>query len=139
MLEQVKQALEKRGYTVHIFQTAQEVKDYLLSSIAPHQSVGFGGSMTMVVGVDLDGKVTGIAVTSHRETLDMGTPALEQEYLHRFVGRSGTLSLNGSNRIDAVSGATVTSKAIITGVNRALAIVANLNTDENIIYTDGEV
>lgn len=103
------------------------------------QVPGFGGSMTMVVGVDLDGKVTGIAVTSHRETLDMGTPALEQEYLHRFVGRSGTLSLNGSNRIDAVSGATVTSKAIITGVNRALAIVANLNTDENIIYTDGEV
>jgi len=47
MLEQVKQALEKRGYTVHTFQTAREAKEYLLSAIAPHQSVGFGGSMTL--------------------------------------------------------------------------------------------
>lgn len=47
MLDQVKQALEKRGYTVHLFQTAQQARDYLLSAIAPHQSVGFGGSMTL--------------------------------------------------------------------------------------------
>ena len=103
------------------------------------QVPGFGGIITMVVGVDLDGKVSGVAVTNHRETLDMGTPALEKEQLDRFIGRSGTLSLNGPNRIDAVSGATVTSKAIVTGVNKALSIIANLNTGENIIYTDGEV
>ena len=47
MLNRVKEALEKRGYTVHLFQTAQEAKDYLLTAIAPHQSVGFGGSMTL--------------------------------------------------------------------------------------------
>ncbi len=103
------------------------------------QVPGFGGIITMVVGVDLDGKVTGITVTNHRETLDMGTPALEKSYLNRFIGRSGTLSLNSTNRIDAVSGATVTSKAIVTGVNKALSIVANLNTSEDITYTDGEV
>ena len=45
MLNRVKEALEKRGYTVHLFQTAQEAKDYLLTAIAPHQSVGFGGSL----------------------------------------------------------------------------------------------
>jgi len=47
MLNQVKEALEKRDYTVHLFATAQEAKEYLLSAIAPHQSVGFGGSMTL--------------------------------------------------------------------------------------------
>ena len=41
--------------------------------------------------------------------------------------------------MDAVSGATVTSEAITAGVNRALAIVANLDTSEEIEYADTEV
>jgi len=53
MLKQVKEALEKRGYTVHLFETAQEAKEYLLSAIAPGHSVGFGGSMTLK-GMGLD-------------------------------------------------------------------------------------
>ena len=47
MLNQVKEALEKRDYTVHLFETAQEAKEYLLGAISPDQSVGFGGSMTL--------------------------------------------------------------------------------------------
>ena len=47
MLNQVKEALEKRDYTVHLFETAQEAKEYLLGAISPNQSVGFGGSMTL--------------------------------------------------------------------------------------------
>lgn len=47
MLNQVRKGLEKRGYTVYLFRTAQEARDYLLSAITPHQSVGFGGSMTL--------------------------------------------------------------------------------------------
>ena len=69
----------------------------------------------------------------------MGTHALESTFLNRFIGRSGTLRLTGSNSVDAVSGATVTSKAIITGVNKALSVVANLEIDEDIIYVDGVV
>ena len=103
------------------------------------QTPGFGGVITMVVGVNLDGEVTGVAVTDHHETLDMGTHALEADFLSRFVGRSGTLRLSGNNSVDAVSGATVTSKAIITGVNKALSVVANLELDEDIVYVDGVV
>ena len=47
MLEQVKKALEQRGYTVHIFETAQQAKEHLMADIAPDKSVGFGGSMTL--------------------------------------------------------------------------------------------
>ena len=111
----------------------------LLGYCVEIQTPGFGGMITMVVGVDLDGKVTGIAITDHRETLDMGTPALEEDYLNSFVGRSGTLKLTGLNKIDILSGATVTSKAVITGVNKALSIVANLDTSDDITYIDGEV
>lgn len=53
MLNEVKSALEKRGYTVHLFSTAQQAKEYLLSAIAPTHTVGFGGSMTLK-GMELD-------------------------------------------------------------------------------------
>jgi len=103
------------------------------------QTPGFGGMLTMVVGVDLDGKVTGVVVTDHKETPDMGTHALEESYLDSFVGRSGTLRLDGSNSVDVVSGATITSKAIVTGVNQALSVIATLDSGQDVIYVDGEV
>jgi len=103
------------------------------------QSQGFGGMVTMVVGVDLDGKVTGVAVTSHSETKTIGTAAMEPAALRRYVGRSGTIRTAGANSVDTVTGATVTSKAIIAGVNRALAIVADLDMEGDVDYVDSDV
>jgi RnfABCDGE-type electron transport complex D subunit len=101
------------------------------------QSQGFGGAITMVVGVDLDGKVTGVAVTDHKETI--GTQAMTEEALSRYVGRSGTIRTSGRNTVDVVSGATATSKALTVGVNRALAIVATLDTEgDTTYYADSE-
>ena len=90
----------------------------------------------MVVGVDLNGSVTGVAVTGHTESSGVGTEAMTPEALSRYVGRSGTIRHTGSNAVDAVSGATATSKAITAGVNRALAIVANLDTEGEGLYSD---
>ena len=103
------------------------------------QSQGFSGVITMVVGVDLDGKVTGVAVTSHTETNRVGTEAMTPEALSRYVGKSGTIRTSGSNSVDTVTGATATSKAITAGVNRALAIVANLDTEGEVEYVDSDV
>ena len=98
------------------------------------QSQGFGGPITMTVGVDLNGAVTGVAVNSHSETNREGTEAMTPEALERYVGRSGTIRSSGNNSVDSVSGATATSKAITAGVNRALHIVANLSTEGEVQY-----
>lgn len=103
------------------------------------QTQGFGGPMTVLVGVDTNGEVTGVAVTDHKETLEMGTRAMEEGYLSRYVGKSGTIRSSGSNAVAAVSGATETSKAITACVNQALSIVANLDTEGDVNYVDSEV
>ena len=64
---------------------------------------------------------------------------MTEEALSRYVGRSGTLRTSGSNSVDVVTGATATSKAITAGVNRALAIVANLDTEGEVEYVDSDV
>ena len=82
---------------------------------------------------------TGVAVTDHRENRDTGAKALTPAALSRYVGKAGTIRASGSNSVDAVSGATATSHAITAGVNRALAIVANLDTEgADIYYEDSE-
>ena len=103
------------------------------------QAHGFGGLMTAVVGVNTNGEVTGVAVTSHQETEGVGTDAMTQEYLDQYVGKSGTIRTAGNNSVDAASGATATSEAVTACVNQALAIVANLDTEGGVDYVDGEV
>ena len=89
---------------------------------------GFDGTITMMVGI-ADGKVTGISVISHTETPGLGAVAAAQNakgeaFRSQFVGQEGTLSIG--NQIDAMSGATITSTAVVTGVNAALSYVANM-------------
>lgn len=93
------------------------------------QSSGFGGAMSLVVGVDMDGKVTGVAVTDHSETKNIGTKVTDNgSVLERFAGMSGTITVNtGENRFDGISGATVTSKAVTAAVNTALGAVSAAN------------
>ena len=91
---------------------------------------GFGGVINMVVGVDMNGTVTGVSVTKNAETKNIGTKVVgDQSVLDRFVGMSGNITVNtGANRFDGITGATVTSKAVTAGVNTALDAVAALKS-----------
>ena len=99
---------------------------------------GFGGMITMVVGVDVNGEVTGVTVTDHSEHADIGGQVIEGTYLGRYVGLSGTIRDSGFNSVNAVSGATDTCRAITAGVNKALYITSQLD-DSGVEYADGEV
>ena len=118
--------------------TAGYNNDGLVGYCVEVQAHGFGGLMTAVVGVNTNGEVTGVAITSHNETLSTGTQALESDYLDQYKGKSGTIRSSGSNAVDTISGATATCDAVTDCVNQALSIVANLDT-EGVEYVDGEV
>ena len=87
---------------------------------------GSQGPITMVVGVDTAGAVTGVSVIKHSETPNIGTNVLD-----RFVGlthENGEVTINtGSNSVDGVSGATYSSRGVAAGVNAALSAVAGLS------------
>ena len=73
--------------------------------------------------------LTGISVISHTETPGLGAVAAAnnakgEAFRGQFVGQSGVLSVG--DQIDGMSGATITSKAVTTGVNAALEFVENL-------------
>lgn len=87
---------------------------------------GSQGEIQMMVGVDVENRVTGVSVIKHSETPNIGTKVVaDQSVLDRFIGMDhakGEITVNsGSNRFDGISGATVSSRGVATGVNTALA------------------
>ena len=92
---------------------------------------GFDGAITMMVGVDLEGKVLGISVIKQTETAGLGAvcaaaTSAGEAFRNQFVGLSGILSVTkDGGTIDAITGATITSRAVTQGVNAALECVAN--------------
>lgn len=92
---------------------------------------GFGGSIVMMVGIK-DGAVTGLSIISHAETPSLGAVIGENSdkgnhFRNQFIGQSGELKVNkDGGEIDALSSATISSRAVVTGVNAALACVNEL-------------
>ena len=93
---------------------------------------GFDNTITMMVGVDFEGKVLGIDIIKHTETAGLGavadaeTPA-GQNFRAQFVGTSGSVAVTkDGGAMDSITGATITSRAICDGVNAALACAATL-------------
>ena len=93
---------------------------------------GFDNTITMMVGVDTEGKVLGISIISHTETAGLGAVAAAattagEAFRSQFVGMSGSVSVSkDGGEVDALTGATITSRAVCTGINAALACVANM-------------
>lgn len=83
---------------------------------------GYAGTITMLVGVSNEGKVTGLQIREMSETYGLGWNALTNaDFLKQFINTKGDAQV-GTN-VDAIAGATVTSKAVTRSVNSAVAFV----------------
>ena len=94
---------------------------------------GSQGNIEMIVGVDADNAVTGVSIVSNKETAGIGSKVMDNNelpngtrVLNQFVGKSGAGSLVVGKTVDAISGATVSSKGVTKGVNAALAVAEAL-------------
>ena len=95
--------------------------------------VGFDNTITMMVGISKEtGEVLGIDVISHTETAGLGAVAAAktsagEAFRGQFKGQTESVSVRKDGGvIDALTGATVTSRAICVGVNAAQECAANM-------------
>ncbi|MBQ8856942.1 MAG: RnfABCDGE type electron transport complex subunit D [Lachnospiraceae bacterium] len=107
---------------------AGETVGYVISATTGD---GFDGDIAMSIGFDLEGTVLGVEFTEINETAGMGMLCAEPEFKDQFVGDNvDAFVLNkagGSteaNEIDSVSGASVSSGAIVNAVNAAIDFFA---------------
>ncbi len=82
------------------------------------ETSGKSGGLVVMTGIDLDGKVTGVKVTENNETVGYIDKVTKGGLFDALVGQSATAG------VDTVSQATKTSKGILDGVDKALALYA---------------
>jgi len=89
-------------------------------------ATGFGGDIGVMVGFDLkNDKLTGIGILSHKETPGLGARVTEETFTNNFRGRAITETFKvkkDNGVIDAVSGATISSRAVCAAVEKSLTI-----------------
>lgn len=104
--------------------TEYYIADNDTGSVVTCESKSFGGTITVMVGLDPEGAVTGVMVTSHADTPGVGTKAMEDSYLEeQYTGKTeteGAGNIRDDSVIDQVTGATVSSNAIYQCVTTAL-------------------
>ena len=96
---------------------------------------GYGGDISVMVGVLGDGTVAGVNTLSINETAGLGMNAKNQSFLDQFLGKSGEIGVAKNNpsdtEIQALTGATITSSAMATAVNTALSLYAEIGGGQN--------
>lgn len=98
--------------------------------ITATDSEGYGGDIQVVVGITADGTVSGISFLSISETAGLGMNAQNESFYGQYVGVQTDhfyVSKDGGEGepIDAISGATITSRAVTGAVNAALGYFQN--------------
>lgn len=95
---------------------------------------GYGGTVSLAVGIDNDNRVRAVDITAQSETPGLGARCTEEDFRAQFAGKSGEITVvkhgAGENEIDAISSATITSKAVTAGVNDALRAVRIIGKTE---------
>ena len=92
---------------------------------------GFGGAITVSVGIQSDGTVNGIEFLTLAETAGLGMNAQKPEWKGQFAGKKADVfsvtkdGASSDDQINAISGATITSRAVTNAVNAAVYFVDN--------------
>ena len=98
-------------------------------------SAGYGGNITFSIGITNDGVINGYSITSIAETAGLGMKARDTgdgTFSSQFLNRTAeifTVTKTGakdSSEIDAISAATITSKAVTGGVNAGVTYFNSL-------------
>ncbi|WP_022819310.1 RnfABCDGE type electron transport complex subunit G [Fusobacterium russii] len=95
---------------------AGEVVGYVASVTSP----GYGGDIKFVLGIDNEAKITGINVVSNAETPGLGAKITNPEWLELWKGRTSSYEFDKAT--DAFAGATISPRAVYTGMMHALKV-----------------
>ncbi len=105
------------------YNDAKEVQGYIFVT----STKSYGGDLQVMTGVDAEGKITGVEILEISDTAGLGMKATNEDFRARFIGLFDEITIDKNegnaekNQVQALTGATITSKAVAAAVNEALA------------------
>lgn len=104
----------------------------VLGLVIASSSKGYAGNIDIMSGISADMVVTGVTVLYDNETPGLGKKVAGKGFIKNFTGRSPDLSFSlkkddkNTNHVDAIAGATISSKAMMNAVNEALSVAKQI-------------
>ncbi len=93
-------------------------------AIKTHSKNGFGGKIELIVGISIDGTLNGYKIIEQNETPGLGSKITENKFKNQFYGLDAHNSSLGLSKdggeIDAITGATISSRAVVEAVRKAM-------------------
>lgn len=104
---------EKDGYY-----DAYDKDGKLMGRVLKIEAPGYSSIINVLAGINLENKITGIDIISQQETPGLGANIKKESFLQQFIGKTeeGVKIRKDGGEIDAVTGATISSRAIADGV-----------------------
>ena len=130
---------KEEKFDFYIAKSQDEVKGYIFVTSAK----GYGGEVSVMTAIGTDGKVKEISILdAANETPGLGQNVTKENFYSQFKNKvkGVTVVKNGAdsanNEVNAVTGATISSRAVTTAVNEALE---NFSEYSNAVFKDTEV
>ena len=106
---------------VYLAKTGEDILGVCVRAVP----IGFGGEMSILVGIDKDGAVISARILDDSETAGLGSKAKELSFIGQYNGKTGPFEVvktqtGAENEIITLTGATITSKAVSSGVYEAV-------------------
>lgn len=99
----------------------------VIAYVVPAESKGYGGVIDMLAAVSVEGKVIDYAILKFNETPGLGDKADKPAFRQRFAGKKledlEVVKVPSDKNIQAITGATITSRAVTKGIKEAVAEV----------------
>ena len=86
--------------------------------VAKGSENGYGGAILFMVGIGMDGKITGLKVIDAKETPGLGDKIFFESWQKKWIGRDSGYEFNKTE--DAFAGATISPMAVYSGIKKAL-------------------
>ncbi len=124
------------GVTINEINKAYDANNELLGyNVMVTTTTGYKDPITIIFGYSLAGEVKGAVITSINETAGLGMKAKDADFIGQFenkqveqfvVTKTGSTS---DDQIDAISGATITSRAVTNAINTGIGFVSKFATE----------
>jgi electron transport complex protein RnfG len=126
-----KDAMDKDGYAVSEVSIATDANGQVLGYVFVSDSFGYAGNIVATTGINTDGQIVMVRATAANDTPNLGKKVEEDAFLSQFTGLgtdmpTGVTEGTGIAKIDAVSSATISSKAATAAINKAIGAYAYL-------------
>jgi len=106
------------------FDLVYDSSDRLIGVMATAEQQGYEGTILYNLALDAGSKIVGLRVVSHSETPGVGDVITTDDFQKQFIGKGYEDPLTAGEDVDTVSGATISSSAMINSIRRVVGAAA---------------